>query len=159
MLEVFAEKWIKTKNLHYLFRDGKMALKYDKRRLRIYNGESPWPGYMNIAPTEGQGVDLVRDVAKGLPFDGNTASEVHVEGVLHLYDSDAAWYTLLECWRVLQPGAMVHVMVPAGVSGDPGQKMFWTKETMGKLLGPIPLKIVETDEKEGWLGFSLEREA
>jgi GT2 family glycosyltransferase len=159
MLEVFMAKWVATKNLYYLARDGKLALNYPERRLNICDGRNPWPGYLNVAPREAHGVDYIRKVDRGLPFDDQSVVEINCSETIHLFDGDTAWVFLTECWRVLKPGGRMTLSAPVAFSGGPNQKSFWTEDAMGPFLGVLPFKVTAAKTEDDLVAWTMEKGA
>jgi len=90
-----------------------VALTVGTVRLNIGSGDLPMrqPGWINVDETQYPGVDLVLRVPP-LPWDSETVSEIYAGHFLeHLERKDAADF-LDECWRVLQPGGKLAILVP-----------------------------------------------
>src|SRR5207245_9422533 len=61
--------------------------------------------------------DVVRDLARGLPFDDGTVSEILCDNVLeHVGPVEDFIFILNEFYRVLAPGGVATIIVPDGRS-------------------------------------------
>lgn len=103
------------------------------RRLNLGCGSTPKEGFINIDSRALPGVDLVRDVLRGLPFDDNSVDSIYSENFLeHLPQSECIWM-MNEMHRVLKPGGeAIHVVPLAGSTNffqDPTHTAHWVQET------------------------------
>ena len=90
-----------------------MAISIGTVRLNIGSGDLPMrmAGWVNVDEQAYAGVDLVLRVPP-LPWETATVSEIYAGHFLeHLTRNDAADF-LDECWRVLQPGGRLGILVP-----------------------------------------------
>ncbi len=104
------------------------------RRLNLGCGKSPKPGYINIDSRELSGVDVVRDLLRGLPYDDSSIDEIFSENTLeHIPQTEVIWM-MNEMWRVLRPGARMRHHVPmAGTVNfykDPTHLSHWVPDTL-----------------------------
>ncbi len=84
-------------------------------RLNLGAGDVPRDGWINIDRRDRPGVDIVRDVLRGLPFSDDTVDEIYSENFIeHLPQVEIIWF-FNEMWRVLKPGCgMTHLLPEAG---------------------------------------------
>jgi predicted SAM-dependent methyltransferase len=90
-----------------------VAITIGSLRLNIGSGDLPMrqPGWLNVDETGYPGVDLVLRVPP-LPWDTESVAEIYCGHFLEHLERDEAHHFLRECWRVLQPGGRLGVMVP-----------------------------------------------
>ena len=61
--------------------------------------------------------DIVRDLARGLPFEDSSVDEIYCDNVLeHIGPAEDFIFVLNEFYRVLKPGAVATIIVPDGRS-------------------------------------------
>lgn len=101
--------------------------------LHLGCGSSPRMGWINLDIRDLPGVDIVRDVLRGLPFGDGTVDEIASENFLeHIPQTEAIWL-MNEMWRVLVPGGVARHLVPeAGTVvqfQDPTHLSQWHRET------------------------------
>lgn len=87
------------------------------------------------------------DVTKGLPFPDGYAAGIFTEHMLEHFDHATACSFLCECFRVMQPGGTIRVIVPDGEiyiteymkhrRGEPHQMPYWDVERGIKAATPI----------------------
>ena len=58
------------------------------------------------------GVDIVRDLRRGLPFADNTFEGAHAKHILEHFDGEDLIFIVEELWRVCKPNVKVYVEVP-----------------------------------------------
>ena len=102
-------------------------------RLHLGCGASPKAGWINLDSRPLPGVDIVRDVLRGLPFSDEAIDEVYSENFLeHLPQAETIW-VMNEIWRVLKPrGIAIHLIPQAGTVfdlADPTHQSRWHTET------------------------------
>lgn len=93
---------------------------------RASTREETW---INLDILPGPGVDVVRDLRRGLPFGNRTMDHVFADNVLeHLYPDDAI-FALNEIDRVLKLGGTAEIIVPHAQSQaaiqDPTHRSLW----------------------------------
>jgi predicted SAM-dependent methyltransferase len=103
-------------------------------RLNLGCGSSPLPGFINLDNREIPGVDIVRDVLRGLPFSDSSVGFIQSDNFLeHLPQTEVIW-VMNEMWRVLiNGGEMVHSFPEAGTVNywqDPTHLSHWHRETL-----------------------------
>lgn len=91
-------------------------------------------GWINLDCRALPGIDIVRDVLRGLPFSDASLSEIHSENFLeHIPQAEAIWL-MNEMHRVLEPGGRaVHIVPMAGTTvywQDPTHLSHWVPETL-----------------------------
>lgn len=76
-------------------------------------GPAGKPGWINVDAFEAKGVNCVWDCRYSLPLPGNSVRGIFTEHFLeHLdYQTDAPAF-LKECLRIMQPGAVIRIIVP-----------------------------------------------
>jgi predicted SAM-dependent methyltransferase len=109
------------------------------RRVNLGCGPYPRPqadGWINIDANPRHRPDIVRDVRRGLPFDGSSCDTVECSHFLeHLAHDDLIWL-IGEIYRVLKPGGEWWIVVPLGNSGELDHKMQFTESSFDILLRP-----------------------
>jgi SAM-dependent methyltransferase len=103
-------------------------------RLNLGSGGVPQYGYINIDSRRLPGVDIVRDVLRGLPFADVTVEEVYSENFLeHIPQTEVIWL-MNEIHRVLIPrGRAIHLVPRAGTTNfwqDPTHLSHWIPDTL-----------------------------
>lgn len=103
------------------------------KRLNLGCGSTPLEGWINLDGRALPGVNVVRDILRGLPFCDEAIDEVYSENFLeHLPQSEVIW-VMNEIHRVLKPGAPAHHLLPqAGTVlffQDPTHLSHWVFET------------------------------
>lgn len=71
------------------------------------NGKQKW---VNLDLTQHDGVDIVADLEDGLPFPSESADYINLSHVLEHIRNYVP--LLMECYRVLKPGGILHIKVP-----------------------------------------------
>lgn len=76
-------------------------------------GNSGKEGWVNVDGYPGEGVSCLADVRKSLPFEDNSVRGIFTEHFFeHIDYVEEAPHFLRECWRVLQPGGVLRIVVP-----------------------------------------------
>ena len=70
------------------------------------------PSYIGIDQTLFPGVDIQRDVLRGLPFHDNFADGIVCRHFLEHIDGEDLLFIINEFWRVSKPGASWQIVVP-----------------------------------------------
>lgn len=88
-------------------------------------------GYFGIDRHAWEGVDLVADLAQGIPLPDDSVDELRAHDILeHLPD---IVLTMNQLFRVLKPGGTAEILVPStdgrGAWQDPTHKSFWNRNT------------------------------
>lgn len=85
--------------------------------------------WINIDICERQGVDIVRDLKRGLPFDDISIDLCFLDNVLEHFYSDDAIFLINEMSRVLKQNSKATIIVPHADSQaakqDPTHRSFW----------------------------------
>lgn len=77
---------------------------------------------LGIDANAGANVDYVRDLSKGLPFCNRSVSYIKAHNILEHIEGTANFeYLMRECWRVLQDGGIMDIVVP-GAFSDGGMR-------------------------------------
>jgi predicted SAM-dependent methyltransferase len=102
-------------------------------KLHLGAGGQILEGYINIDSRDLAGIDIVRDVLRGLPFSDETVDEIYSENFLeHLPPLEMYWF-FNEMWRVLKPGGTARHLVPVAGSiafyQDMTHQSFFVEET------------------------------
>lgn len=131
-------------------------------RLYLGCGSTPRPGWVNLDSRALPGVDIVRDVLRGLPFADGTVDEIASENFLeHLPQTEAIWI-MNEMHRVLKLGGVAHHLIPEAGSviqmQDPTHLSQWHEVTFtyfqqghgrnkyyGDLIKPWAITLTKTD--------------
>lgn len=75
-------------------------------------GYRPMKGWVNVDRARGPEVQVVWDLANGLPFPDSSCVAVFSEHFIeHILKEDAARF-LTECYRVLEPGGVLRISTP-----------------------------------------------
>ena len=78
-------------------------------------GETAHPGWVGIDCTRAKNVDLLLDLRRRLPFEDSSVGYCYSEHFLeHLYPVEVKFH-LAEVHRILQPGGVYRIVVPAGI--------------------------------------------
>jgi SAM-dependent methyltransferase len=117
------------------------------------------------------GVDVVRDLRRGIPFNDSTFDELVADNVLEHFAGDDAIFLINEIHRVLKPGGLATIIVPHRDDPcavlDPTHKSFyvaesslyWTaagREALQQSHVPITTDFeVETFKAGGFLRFQM----
>ena len=101
------------------------------RKLDIGCGWQKKPGFIGIDAKPERGVDIIRDVERGLPFDDNSVDEVYTAHFLeHVKD---LVFVMEEIYRVCKNKAKVRIIVPyyqsTGAVRDPTHVRFFAEDS------------------------------
>ena len=156
-----------------------------KNCLNIGCGEKPMVSsseetWTNLDWKEGPGVDIVRDIRRGLPFLDSTFDSIFMDNVLEHLPSEDVIFTINEIDRVLKVGGIAEIIVPhadsQGAFQDPTHKSFWVPRSViywsqnrskygGKFVG-ITANLIELEtivfgnmQTEGYIKFRVKKEA
>ncbi len=142
---------------------------------RLYRqGAQHWTDLVTLDMNADVGADFVATLGPNcfLPFDDDSAEEIHLYDVLEHTARQGDWFGFFhefsEYWRVLQPGGLLFATVPAWNGawawGDPGHTRVIQAETLTFLSqavyaaecgGPTPTN--RTDYRPWWKGdFAIE---
>lgn len=102
----------------------------DKPRAR-----QPLDTWVNLDGRELPGVDVVRDLRRGLPFSDACFDHILCDNVLEHFVSEDAIFLLNEIGRVLRPLGTAEIVVPNVLKGegayqDPTHRSFWTPRSV-----------------------------
>jgi len=87
------------------------------RRINVGCGNQKMPGWIGIDRVPTAAVDLVRDLARGLPFEDSSVDEIYCDNVLeHIGPNEDFIFVLNEFYRVLKSGGIATLIVPDGRS-------------------------------------------
>jgi len=102
------------------------------QKLNLGCGSDIREGYVNLDIIKREGVDVVHDLNKKLPFKDNTFEVVYSSHVLEHVDD--VLNLLEEIYRILKPGGVLKSNVPyyssAGAFQDPTHKHFFADDTL-----------------------------
>ncbi len=83
------------------------------RRLNIGCGPYPMPEWVNIDKNpRWVGVDVLRDVRRGLPYDDASVDEIRSSHFMEHLTCEEMIDLLEECWRVLRKDCTLTIVVP-----------------------------------------------
>ena len=88
-----------------------MALKLD-----LACGTAKHPGFIGIDRYLFDGVDIVRDLMRGLPFSDNTVDHILAQHIVEHFDGEDLLFLVEEMWRVGVPDGVIEVIVPSASS-------------------------------------------
>jgi SAM-dependent methyltransferase len=96
------------------------------------NGSRRQRGAIRVSEKAGDGVQIIADLERGLPFKDEGVEEVYLDHTLD--DTRDFVAAMQEIWRICRPGALVHVWLPHAssmwaTSRNPGQTRPFTIET------------------------------
>jgi predicted SAM-dependent methyltransferase len=102
-------------------------------RLYLGCGSLPRAGWINLDIRPLPGVDIVRDVLRGLPFSDSAVDQLASENFLeHIPQSEVIWL-MDEMHRVLKPNGLARHLIPQAGSvidfQDPTHLSRWCAET------------------------------
>lgn len=105
-----------------------------ERKLHLGAGDEIKEGWINLDIRDLPGIDVVRDVLTGLPFDDDSIDFIlSINFLEHLPQDKAIWF-MNEQWRVMKVGGMIQHLVPkAGTLSffqDPTHLSRWTNDTV-----------------------------
>ena len=97
-------------------------------------GSKPHKDATNIDIYKGEGIDIVCDIKKGLPFKDNSIKEARAEYFLQqILENEKFVFVMNEIWRVLEPSGIFNFTVPnvrySAALKDPFDCRYFTKET------------------------------
>jgi SAM-dependent methyltransferase len=102
-------------------------------RLHLGCGRKILDGYVNVDVVDGPGVDLVCDVARGIPFPDSCFDEVLAVDFIEHIAPPHVIAMMNDVWRVLRPGGTFKIHVPQapGITAfqDPTHVSFWNEES------------------------------
>lgn len=84
--------------------------------LDIGCGPARAPGHVGLDRYPFPGVDVVRDLRRGLPFNDSIFDGVRAHHVLEHFTGDDLLFVVDEMWRVTKPGGQLEVTVPDATS-------------------------------------------
>jgi len=80
--------------------------------LNVGCGPNTLEGWVNIDVSRGDGIDVVWDLRRGLPFPDESCTAIFGEHVIEHMPKEAAAALARECLRVLQPGGVLRLSTP-----------------------------------------------
>ncbi len=103
------------------------------RRLNLGCGNQSRKDFINIDDRPLPGVDIVRNLLRGLPFDDGSVDEIYSENFLeHLPQTECIWM-MNEMHRVMRSGGLMTHLIPLAGSvnfwQDPTHLAHWHPET------------------------------
>ena len=84
--------------------------------LDIGCGSSKAPNHIGLDRHPFPGVDVVRDIRRGLPFNDDTFDGVRMHHCLEHFGGDDLLFVVNEMWRVVRPGGVLEITVPDATS-------------------------------------------
>jgi len=84
--------------------------------LDIGCGSHKAPGHIGLDRLPAPGVDVVRDLVRGLPFNDQTFDGMRAHHVIEHFAGDDLIFVVEEMARVCKPGAVLEVTVPDATS-------------------------------------------
>ena len=86
--------------------------KFQCKSLHIGCGKVILQDWINIDLDALEGVDLVYDIKKGIPFNNNTIKYIFAEHFLEHLTREEGLFFLKECHRVLRKGGVLRLSTP-----------------------------------------------
>jgi len=172
-------------NLFFVDIKSKNLMKIQSFCLNIGCGDKPKGSsaeekWINLDWKEGPGVDVVRDIRRGLPFSNNLFNFILLDNVLEHFSSKDAIFIINEIDRVLQVEGIAEIIVPhaksQGAFQDPTHKSFWVPRSViywcqgrsrygGKFVG-ITANLIELEtnfygnkETEEFIKFKVQKKS
>ena len=103
------------------------------RHLDIGCGPNKQPGYLGLDYWPFLGVDIVRDLRRGLPFDDDSVDSIYSSHCIEHFAGADLIFLIEEMWRVSKPGAGWTIIVPDASSPnmhkDPMHCSYWYEES------------------------------
>ncbi|MCK9602432.1 MAG: methyltransferase domain-containing protein [Sphaerochaeta sp.] len=144
-------------------------------RLDVGAGGVRRVGYVSLDNSPSTRPDVLHDIEYKWPFDDNQFEEVRAHHVLEHVHTEKKTFVMYEAWRVLKPGGVMDVEVPAfpfvQAVMDPGHISFWCRESWlyyehgsrfrdayaARAGQPVPSFKVLESKQDGWkLALRLE---
>lgn len=109
-----------------------------REKLLWANDKREWNGLVTLDMNPDHKPDVVHDLTDRLPFDDNSADEMHAYEVLEHMGQQGDWRFFLtqfeDFWRVLKPGGLFFATTPDPTSpwafGDPGHTRLIPREAL-----------------------------
>ena len=129
-------------------------------KLHLGCGREIREGWVNLDMLDLPGVDVVRDVLRGLPFNDETFEFIFSSNVLeHIPQSESIWI-MNEIWRVTKFGGQFHCILPtAGTQTyyeNPTHLSNWTANTISFFVKGHKMNVYY-DGIKGWKLIRLNR--
>ena len=134
-------------------------------KLNLGCGNTRKEGWVGIDCVKTDATDIVRDLARGLPFADSTADEILADNVFEHIGPPADFiFVLNECYRVLKPGGTLTVIVPDGRSQGawqdpthvrafvPRSALYWNQDLQWPKLYGITANFDVVPEQYGDMG-------
>ena len=103
------------------------------QRLDLGCGPCKQPGHVGIDQYPFPGVDVQRDLRRGLPFDDDSVDSIHSQHTLEHLQGEDLIFVIEEMWRVCKAGAEWTIIVPDATSPnmhkDPMHCSYWYEES------------------------------
>lgn len=103
---------------------GGVEIKPAERPVRVLDlgcGSAKHPEAIGIDAWPFPGVDIVRDLRRGLPFDDNTVGVILAKHILEHFDGEDLTFIIEEMCRVCVAGAYITVILPDKTSPNAGK--------------------------------------
>ena len=105
----------------------------NERRLDLGCGPCKQLGHVGIDHFAFPGVDIQRDLRRGIPFDDNSVDGIHSQHTLEHLAGEDLIFLIEECYRVSKSGAEWTIIVPDATSPnqhkDPTHCSYWYEES------------------------------
>lgn len=123
-------------------------------KLHLGCGDIIKEGWVNLDIREMPGVDVVRDVLRGLPFHDETFDHILSTNFLeHIPQADVIWF-MNEMWRVLKFGGTMQHLVPRAGTGsdfqDPTHVSHWNNATVKYFVQGHTLHDIYKEQIKPW---------
>lgn len=99
------------------------------KKLNLGSGKDPKEGYINIDNYPFEGVDVIADITKGLPFEDNSVNAVISIDFMEHLPPESKVFVINEIYRVLKEGGTMEHFIPNAGSrndfGSPSHLSHW----------------------------------
>lgn len=117
------------------------------RMLDLGCGPNKEPDAIGIDAWPFPGVDIVRDLRRGLPFDDNTVGAILAKHILEHFDGEDLIFIVEEMCRVCMAGAYITVILPDRTSPNAGKDFTHKKKDWDEW----SFQMWDTDDKGEYL--------
>lgn len=139
------------------------------KKLDLGSGGRHFPGYVSLDRDPATKPDVCHDIETRFPFEDNAFDEVRAFHILEHVHTEKKTFVMYEIWRVLKPGGVVEIEMPAfpfpESVQDPGHLSFWHANSLmyyehgnrfrdayaSRCSEPVPRFKIKSKAQEGFL--------